>query len=66
MGFLYEFKTITQDFERRIYVILFFVSFVIALEKFSGKKLATITKECRKIRTNFKKIFVCTLDHNRR
>jgi hypothetical protein len=32
----------------------FLVLFVMVLDKFSKKKIGTITKESRKIRTNFK------------
>jgi hypothetical protein len=41
----------------------FLVLFVRVLGKFSEKKIGTITKESRKIRTNFKK-YNFSLDHN--
>jgi hypothetical protein len=37
----------------------FFVLFVRVLDKFSKKKIGTITKESRKIRTNFKNYNFC-------
>jgi hypothetical protein len=55
---LYELKTITQD-RTMAMRNSFFVLFVRVLDKFSKKKIGTITKESRKIRTNFKNYNFC-------